>query len=106
MNATATCRQCLRGIVWARTVRGRPLALDPSPDARGNQAAYRDAAGTWRTRQLKQGEEPAAYERRMMPHPATCTGHREQLPSSQLPPRQLPDNVIPITRAARRRRSP
>lgn len=41
-------------------------------DAR-NVAAYQDPTGRWLARVLKRGEEPLGYERRFMPHFATCT---------------------------------
>jgi hypothetical protein len=85
-------------VLKALTVNRRWLALDPDPDPDGNQAAYRDGTGRWITRQLRKDQEPYRYERRMMPHVATCSAPRPR----PAPSPKLPDNVIPITRARRR----
>lgn len=67
------CGDCLQPIRWAVTAANtRRIALDPDPDPDGNQAAYPDEAGTLRTRQLRKGEDPLGFERRYMPHIATC----------------------------------
>jgi hypothetical protein len=98
--SSLVCFDCRRPVVWAVTVNGKRLALNPDPDADGNQAAYREGtpAGAWHTRQLGKDQEPLAYERRYMPHVATCP--RRQQPAKPAP---LPPNVIPITRARSRR---
>ena len=87
------CQGCLNPVTWAFTKNGKRIALNPDPDPKGNQAAYRDARPAWLTRQLKDGEEPHGYERRYMPHVATCKKPR--------PPARLA-NVIPISRTTRR----
>lgn len=99
---TSICPQCRKPVVWAVTEAGKRLALDPGPNEDGNQAAYRDGtpAATWHTRQLRKGQEPYRWERRYMPHVATC-GKQQRQPAT---PKQLPANVIPITRAKTRRR--
>jgi hypothetical protein len=87
--------------VWAVTAaNSKRIMLDPDPDPKGNQAAYRDHTGTLRTRQLGDGDEPQGYERRYMPHIATCTGPGQQ--KAPQAPAPLPDNVIPISRPRRR----
>jgi hypothetical protein len=80
------------------------MPLDPRPHGDGNQAAYRDGTGGWRTRQLRQGEEPLGYERRHMPHVATC--NPQEAAATPLRPVRLPPNVIPITAARSRRDGP
>jgi hypothetical protein len=98
-----TCDDCHAPIRWARTVNDKWIALDPDPDPAGNQAAYRDATDTFRTRQLRKDAEPQAYERRYMPHVATCTKRKAPQPP-RLAPVATPPNVIPIGRARGLRR--
>jgi hypothetical protein len=31
-----TCKSCGAEIVWAKTIKGRPIPLDPAPSPRGN----------------------------------------------------------------------
>lgn len=50
MNGPGYCGSCLKRVIWAWTVNGKPFALDPAPDPAGNQAAYRDGTGRWLTR--------------------------------------------------------
>lgn len=94
------CTACHKAVIWAFTVNRKRIALDPEPDAKGNQAAYRDHRPAWLTRQLGGDQEPFGWERRYMPHVATCTGPQQRRePRSPAP---LPANVIPISRARRR----
>lgn len=90
------CRACLELVIWARTEpRNRWFALDPKPDPKGNQAAWQDSDGLWRTRQLTEGGEPLwGFETVHMPHVATC---EKQRPKPEPPP--LPPNVTPISAA-------
>ena len=98
-NANGRCRACLTLVIWARTEpRNRWFALDPKPDAKGNQAAWKDSDGTWRTRQIGAGIPKWDWETRYMPHVATC---EKQKPKPE--PAALPPNVIPIGRAASKR---
>jgi hypothetical protein len=97
----ATCAACRSPLLWALTVNGKLLPLDPDPDPDGNQAAYRDGTGGWRTRQLKAGEEPFGYERRFMPHMATCKPQ-----GAAVVPLKLPQNVVPISAARSLRSGP
>ena len=99
----ATCRTCDARLLWALTVHGKLMPLDEHPDDAGNQAAYRDGTGGWRTRHLKTGEEPLRHEKRYMPHMATC-GKPPQ--AAVMPLRPLPANVVPITAARSRRDGP
>ena len=97
---TGYCGACRKPVLWALTVNRKRIALDPGQDPAGNQAAYRDGTGRWLTRQLGKDAEPAGYERRFMPHVATCSGPQQRTATvSPLP--QLPSNVIPISRARR-----
>jgi len=94
------CRACLEPVIWARTEpRNRRFPLDPKPDPKGNQAAWRDSDGTWRTRQLAEGDESWDWETVHVPHVATCEKHEPKRP-----PAPLPQNVTPIS-AARSLRS-
>ena len=94
-----TCPACHTRVLWAVTsVNSKRLMLNPKPDEAGNQAAYRDGLGTLRTRQLKDGEQPYGWEKRYMPHPATCTGPPPLRPRHPAPV-VLPVIVIPMTAA-------
>lgn len=96
-----TCGTCGKPVIWALTAANRKwLALDPAPSPDGNQAAYRDGTGGWVTRQLKDDEQPYGYERRLMPHLATCKA--KQSPATPPP---LPPNVIPINSKRKNRRN-
>ena len=86
---------CGQRILWARTVNNRPIALNPVPDPEGNQAVYRDGTGTWLTRQLRDGEEPYGYERRLMPHVATCPLEKERRARAKEARQPVPENVVP-----------
>ena len=98
-TANRTCRACRRPVIAARTeARNRWIALDPVPDPAGNQAAWQDADGSWRTRQLGKDEKPWDWERRFMPHVAACPGRR---PEPEAPP-PLPPNVIKFDPARKR----
>jgi hypothetical protein len=91
----ATCWQCGQRVAWAVTAaNSRRIMLNPDPDPEGNQAAYRDHTETLRTRQVGEGDELQAYERRYMPHVATCEKRKREQAAAR-----LPDNVIPINRA-------
>jgi hypothetical protein len=89
-----------RPVLLARTeAHSRPFLLDPDPDPAGNQAAFEDPGGTWRTRQLAAGDGPWSFETVFMPHVATCS------PPEPVKPAPLPANVIQFD-PARRRKSP
>lgn len=103
-------RRDLRGLVrcpWGcgqivrRTVNsnGKRIYVDPDPHPDGNQAAWLDAQQTWRSRQLRKNEQPAGYERRFMPHIATCPATQQ----TQLPI-PLPAGVIDLAARRERRR--
>lgn len=101
-DANGRCRACLKTVIWARTEpRNKWFPLDPKPDPKGNQAAWKDSDGLWRTRQLTEGGEPRwGFETVYQPHVATCEKRVKPAPT----PAPLPPNVIPITSAASRRR--
>ena len=83
-------------MIAARTeARNRWIALDPEPDAAGNQAAWQDGDGTWRTRQLGKEDKPWDFEKRFMPHVATCKP--EEAAVAPIKPR--PQNVVLISDA-------
>jgi hypothetical protein len=103
------CRSgCGQLVAWAVTAASKRQPLNPVPDPAGNTAAYVDGRGTIRARGLKAGEVPDGWERRYVPHAATCT--RPPKPKRTtihdlLPDRrQLPANVIPLYRERARRR--
>ena len=85
--------------MWARTERNRWIALDPDPDPKGNQAAWQDSDGIWKTRQIgpKTGpdDKPWDFEKPHMPHVATCRPQEAEV----APIKALPQNVTPISAA-------
>jgi hypothetical protein len=89
------CRACGGDILWARTVHGRRQAIDLEPREDGDLAVHRDHTGRINARVLPPGEEPESYERRAMPHAATCPG---------APPRPSRDCVASLGAARDRRR--
>jgi hypothetical protein len=90
------CRRCRQPVLPARTERGRRIALDPEPDPGGNQAAFQDSDGTWKTRQFGPGSDPPwDWETVYMPHVATCSPTAAPV----VPVASLPKNVTPITAA-------
>jgi hypothetical protein len=93
--ANGQCRACLKRVIWARTEpRNRWFPLDPKPDPKGNQAAWQDSDGTWRTRQIAEGDVKWDWETVYMPHVATC---EKRTPKPE--PAPLPQNVTPISAA-------
>lgn len=96
------CRRCRKPVLWARTERNRWIALDPDPDPKGNQAAWQDSDGIWKTRQISPNagpnDKPWTFEKPYMPHVAACK------PEPAAVPAKPPPNVIPIS-AARSLRS-
>jgi hypothetical protein len=94
------CRACGRRIVYGLTEAANKQPLDVEPNPAGNVVGYLDAAATLRVRTLKLGEQPYGYERRFMPHAATCAAAVPR-------PSELPSNVIDLAQVrARRRRQP
>lgn len=73
-HGVVACTSCLQAIRWAITVAGRRQAVNAEPNPAGNIAAYRDGVGTLRARTLTTDRPNVeSYERRYMPHAATCT---------------------------------
>lgn len=90
----AGCGECHGPVIWATTPLNKRIPLNPGPDPEGNAAAYRDGTGRWRARILRQDEQPRGYERRYMPHFATCPARaKKQQPE--------PAKVIPFRRRRR-----
>lgn len=73
MTAPAVCESCGTELVFARTRGGKNMPLNRVPDDTGNVAAYQDELGIWHARVLGKNADPLGYEKRMMPHFATCT---------------------------------
>ncbi|WKV74247.1 hypothetical protein AW27_026470 [Streptomyces sp. PCS3-D2] len=71
------CNRCGQPIRWTITAAGRRQAVNAEPNPLGNLAAYRDGVGTLRSRGLTADRpDVETYERRYMPHAATCTAPR------------------------------
>jgi hypothetical protein len=66
------CRRCHAEIIWATTLLGRPMPLDPDPASDGNVAAWLDGP-TMRCRVLSAGQPIEPTETRYRPHFATCS---------------------------------
>lgn len=71
-GATSRCRACPAEVLWVRMPSGRVMPVDPVPDDEGNVAAMRDGHGVWLGHVLKADERARPYEKRFMPHFATC----------------------------------
>jgi hypothetical protein len=96
VNGAGSCFRCEEEVTWAWTVNGKMLALNPAPDENGNQAAHRDVRGAWVTRQVGKNGKLAGFERRYMPHVATCP-QRQRKAANAMPRAK----VIPVTRKGR-----
>lgn len=95
-----TCSSCGGEVLWARTVHGKRMPLDPAPRADGNLAIYRDHLGRIRVRVLGKSETPEPYETRGVAHFATCPyadRHRAKADG-------LPGNVIRLDTGRQARR--
>jgi hypothetical protein len=86
--STGRCSACGQPIRWMITAAGHRQPVNPTPDAAGNLAAYRDAAGTWRCRVPTDEQPRTGYEHTYMPHAATCqhTHHARRAAPAVLPP--------------------
>ncbi|MFE5675079.1 hypothetical protein ACFQ7B_07685 [Streptomyces erythrochromogenes] len=85
----ASCGSCAAAIRWTVTVAGRRLAVNADPNTLGNVAVYRDGVGTLRSRSLSADRpDVETYERRYMPHVATCTAPPRPGRSGRGTPRQ------------------
>ncbi len=93
MPHPAACDKCRAPVRWALTPLGKRIPLNPHPDPDGNVAAYRDGTGRWVARVLHKDEQPLGWERRYMPHFATCTARAKQQARAA--------NVIPFRRRRR-----
>ncbi|MER7707197.1 hypothetical protein ABTX81_30390 [Kitasatospora sp. NPDC097605] len=95
------CRTCLQQVRRTTTAAGRVQYVDPEPNDNGNVVARLDATGTWHSRVPDADLPQAPYERRFMPHAATCTAA-----GRTLAPARLPDNVASLDARRRRRNTP
>ncbi len=103
------CRDCGQPVRWSQTEAGRRQALNPEPDEDGNTVARLGALAQWYSRVPTPDRPQAAFERRFMPHAATCSARKAAqlaLPL-QNPPQALPAGVASLdahrrTRPARK----
>lgn len=73
MTAPGRCDGCPQEIVWAVTRDNKKrMPLNAGQDEAGNVAAYVDHTGRLVARVLRKNEVPEGFERRYMPHFATC----------------------------------
>jgi hypothetical protein len=66
------CRRCHAEIIWATTLLGRPMPLDPDPADDGNVAVWTDHSQL-RCRVLSTGQQTEPFETRYRTHFATCS---------------------------------
>lgn len=66
------CKACATTVLWVRMPSGKVMPVNPVPDDEGNVTAMRDGRGVWVGHVLKADERPMPYEKRFMPHFATC----------------------------------
>ena len=78
MARRGICGGCREPLLWAVTIRGKFMPLNPQPDPDGNVAAYKDHLGDMRARTLGKDQPPMGYERVYMPHAATCAAVKER----------------------------
>lgn len=87
---------CGKPLLWARTERNRWIPLDPKPNPDGNQAAWEDSDGVWKTRQIgKNSDPPWDFERMFMPHVGTCELVKERREAARQASQPAPENVVP-----------
>lgn len=72
----ATCTACQQPIIFATTLQGNAMPVNPGPDPAGNLALHRDERGQLWCRALAAGEQPRPFEKRAMPHWADNCGYR------------------------------
>lgn len=72
IRGAAPCRACSGQVLWVTLPSGKRMPVDPEPDDDGNVAAYRDARGVWVGHVLRADERTAPFEKRFVPHFATC----------------------------------
>lgn len=68
------CWCCPQPVLWVRMPSGKLMPCDPEPDDAGNVAAMRVGRGVWVGHVLHGDERALPYEKRFMPHFATCSG--------------------------------
>ncbi|WP_051943866.1 hypothetical protein [Streptacidiphilus rugosus] len=86
------CGQCGQQIRWSLTEAGKRQPLDPEPNSEGNTVARLSSTRTWLSRVPTAELPQMSYERRFMPHAATCRG----LKPVQPPLVNLPSNVTQL----------
>ncbi|GAA4946234.1 hypothetical protein HD597_006783 [Nonomuraea thailandensis] len=88
-QGSKTTMPCGKKVRWTRAASGAQLAVDPAPHPDGNTAVWRDVHRVLRSRRITEDEPIAPWEKRMMPHAATCAGRpRAQTPPPPRPPRR------------------
>lgn len=100
------CQYCRADVIWAMTVNGKRMPIDPEPREDGNAGTYRDHLGRVRVRVLKKGEQLETYERPAMPHKATCRAEKEeQRAPAGVGAGRAPGNVVSMSDWRRKRRA-
>lgn len=105
-HGLGSCSRCGQAIRWSLTEAGRRQPLNPEPDPTGSVVARLGDRATWLSRVPTAELPQAPFERRFMPHAATCAATQpvqDTLPLAV--ERPLPAGVASLT-AHRRNRSP
>lgn len=104
------CRRpgCGTAIEFARTEAGQSMPMDvqdyPAEDERANLATWRDGLGRTTCRVITAERPLMGWERRRMPHWATCSTLAAEHDAKQADA-QLGDNVLPFPTATARARA-
>lgn len=95
----SVCAHCGRQIRWSITEAGKRQPLDPEPNDEGNTVARLTSTRTWVSRVPTAEWPQQSFERRFMPHAASCPARK----AVQQPLVDLPSNVTSLTRHRSRR---
>lgn len=108
LGRTSACRRCSALIVWARTEAGKAMPVDPDEydgaDERANLAVMLAGSGALTCRVITADRPLMGYERRAMPHWATCSDVAAQADAHRAEA-DLPPNVLPFPTATARARA-
>lgn len=94
----AYCPKCGQPVRRMITRAGRLQLMEPEPDDTGNVVAYLDGTQTWRARSNLAEHPQQPWEKRFLPHAATCTAAPRDLSQHR-----LPDGVTSLRDHRRRR---
>ena len=107
-HGLSTCRACGQTVRWSQTEARKRQPLNPEPDPAGSVVARLGANATWHSRVPTTELPQASFERRFMPHAATCAATRAVQPELPLTtePAALPPGVASLAAHRRTRSNP